>query len=306
MPALKEIEQSLNHLFQIEKYGTDSAFSRFIPSVYDPIHFPWQQFFETNFVELFNGLMIRGTETVNKVFLAVFPTNDVLETFISQSTYGDLLFMHHPLVMECGDPLGKSGRGFIPIPEKYLQAIKEKQLSIYTCHGPMDVHQTHGTSISIAKSLHAHVIDGFAYEGPEQEPVGLICEIDETSTEALQKRLKNLFHIPYTDFEGKQHDSIKKIAIIAGCGDVVSLMKEAEAKGAEAYITGEIHCHIDNNYGKHKYSLIMDYVNETDMSLIGVSHSASEYLVKETLMYEWFKENFEVDVTLVPQEKWWL
>ena len=34
----------------------------------------------------------------------------------------------------------------------------------------------------------------------------------------------------------------------------------------------------------------MDYVNETDMSLIGVSHSASEYLVKETLMYEWFKD----------------
>ncbi|EEL43301.1 hypothetical protein bcere0021_46050 [Bacillus cereus Rock3-42] len=50
----------------------------------------------------------------------------------------------------------------------------------------------------------------------------------------------------------------------------------------------------------------MDYVNETNMSLIGVSHSASEYLVKETLMYEWFKENFEVDVTLVPQGKWWL
>ena len=44
----------------------------------------------------------------------------------------------------------------------------------------------------------------------EQEPVGLICEIDETSTEALQKHLKQLFQIPYTDFEGKRHDSIKK------------------------------------------------------------------------------------------------
>ena len=55
---------------------------------------------------------------------------------------------------------------------------------------------------------------------------------------------------------------LSKIAIIAGCGDVVSLMKEAEAKGAEAYITGEIHCHIDNDYGKQKYSLIMDYVKK--------------------------------------------
>ncbi|WIG41396.1 Nif3-like dinuclear metal center hexameric protein [Bacillus toyonensis] len=306
MPALKKIEQSLNHIFQIEKYGKDIAFSRFIPAVYDSIQFPWQQFFEATFVELFNGLMIRGAENVNKVFLSVFPTDDVLEAFISQSTPGDLLFMHHPLVMECGDPLGKSGRGFIPIPEKYLQAIKEKQLSIYTCHGPMDFHQTYGTSISIAKALQASVIDGFAYGGPESEPVGLICEIDETSTEALQKRLKKLFHIPYTDFEGKQHDSIKKIAIIAGCGDVVSLMNEAEEKGAEAYIAGEIHCHIDNDYGRHKYSLIMDYVKTTNMSLIGVSHSASEYLVKETLIYDWFKENFRLDITLIPQEKWWL
>ena len=107
--SLKKIEQSLDHLFQIEKYGKDSAFSRFIPAVYDPIKFPWQQFFEANFVDLFNGLMMHGSENVNKVFLAVFPTDDVLETFISQSTPGDLLFMHHPLVMECGDPLGRSG-----------------------------------------------------------------------------------------------------------------------------------------------------------------------------------------------------
>ncbi|UYX51541.1 Nif3-like dinuclear metal center hexameric protein [Bacillus thuringiensis] len=306
MPALKEIEHSLNHLFQIEKYGKDSAFSRFIPAAYDSTQFPWQQFFEANFVELFNGLMIRGAENVNTVFLAVFPTDDVLEKFIVQSIPGDLLFMHHPLVMECGDPLGKSGQGFIPIPQKYLHAMKEKQLSIYTCHVPMDFHQTYGTSISIAKALNANVIDGFAYGGPENEPVGLICEIDETSTEKLQKHLKKLFNIPYTDFAGKQHDSIKKIAIIAGCGDVVSLMKEAEEKGAEAYIAGEIHCHIDNDYGRHKYSLIMDYVTKTNMSLIGVSHSASEYLVKETLMSDWFKENFDVNITLLPQEKWWV
>ena len=30
MPALKKIEQSLNHLFQIEKYGKDSAISTII------------------------------------------------------------------------------------------------------------------------------------------------------------------------------------------------------------------------------------------------------------------------------------
>ena len=80
----------------------------------------------------------------------------------------------------------------------------------------MDFHQTHGTSISIAKALNATVVDDFAYGGPEQEPIGLICEIDETTTEALQKHLKQLFQIPYTDFEGKRHDSIKKSQLSLG------------------------------------------------------------------------------------------
>ncbi len=42
----------------------------------------------------------------------------------------------------------------------------------------------------LQKALNATVVDDFAYGGPEQEPVGLICEIDETSTEALQKTSK--------------------------------------------------------------------------------------------------------------------
>jgi len=304
MPALKEIQHALDSLFQIKKYGKDSAFSRFIPAVYDPIEFPWRQFFEADFVNTFNGLMIKGAETVNTIFLAVFPTDDVLEKFISQSKPGDLLFMHHPLVMECGDPLGKSGRGFVPIPMHDLQTIKEKELSIYTCHVPMDHHQTYGTSIAIAKALEANIVDGFAYDGKDI-PCGLICEIHETTTSNLEQRLKELFHVPYIDFESKHHESITKIAIIAGCGDKVDLLKEAEEKGAEAYITGEIHCHIDNEYGKYKYSLIMDYVKETNMSLIGVSHSASEYLIKKTLMRDWFIENFNVDIVLLPQKKWW-
>ncbi|PFD96817.1 hypothetical protein COE15_10910 [Bacillus cereus] len=304
MPALKEVQHALDSLFQIKKYGKDSAFSRFIPAVYDPIEFPWRQFFEADFVNTFNGLMIKGAETVNTIFLAVFPTDDVLEKFISQSKPGDLLFMHHPLVMECGDPLGKSGRGFVPIPMHDLQTIKEKELSIYTCHVPMDHHQTYGTSIAIAKALEANIVDGFAYDGKDI-PCGLICEMHETTTSNLEQRLKELFHVPYIDFEGKHHESITKIAIIAGCGDKVDLLKEAEEKGAEAYITGEIHCHIDNEYGKYKYSLIMDYVKETNMSLIGVSHSASEYLIKKTLMRDWFIENFNVDIVLLPQKKWW-
>lgn len=82
-------------------------------------------------------------------------------------------------------------------------------------------------------------------------------------------------------------------------------MKIAEDKNVQAYITGEIHCHIDNDYGRRKLQTIMDYVASTNMSLIGVSHASSEFLVMKTQMYKWFIDNFDIAVRLIPQNKWW-
>lgn len=306
MVKLTIIEQSLNAFFKVNELEQDPAFSRFIPMVYDPIDFDWRSFFEEEFVSRFNGLMIRGFEEVGAVYLAVFPSDQVLETFINHANEGDLLFMHHPILMECGDPRGASGRGFVPIEERYLQAIQAKKLSVYSCHLPMDYHKEISTGMAIAEALNGDLIERFLLY-KNTECVGQICEIPEISTVDLEAQLKDLFSIPYVDCEGVQHDSIRKVAIVAGCGDSVEAMKDAEERGAQAYITGEIHCHIDNEYGRKKYKEMMQYVPDTNMSLIGVSHSASEYLIMKTQMKKWFQEQYsQLDVELIPQHKWWL
>lgn len=87
------IGQELKRLFRMEEWGADPAFSRFIPMVYDPIGFDWRSFFTDEFVQRFNGFMLEGREAVRTVFLAVFPSGDVLERFTSQAQPGDLLFM---------------------------------------------------------------------------------------------------------------------------------------------------------------------------------------------------------------------
>jgi putative NIF3 family GTP cyclohydrolase 1 type 2 len=305
MLKLVHMVSELNRVFEIEEFGKDSRFGRFLPVAYEETGFDWKGIFEKEFTELFNGLMIKGAPEVSKVFLAVFPTDEVLENFIDNSTVGDLLFMHHPLLMECGDPNGDWGKGFVPIKTEYINRIRDKKLSVYSVHEPLDFHRELGTSVAIQHALGAKKVDGFL---PEYKGIDLvfICEIEETSTEELVSKLENLFEIPYVDFEGKEHDRISKIAIVAGCGDKVDWMREAEKRGAQAYITGEIHCHIDNDYGKKKFQQMMDYVPETNMSLIGVSHSASEYLVKKTLMRKWFNEKLELETVMIPQEKWWL
>jgi hypothetical protein len=81
---LSDVERALNGLFRVKELGPDPGFSRFVPGVYDPIGFDWKSVFEPEFNQLFNGLMIRGAERVHRVFLAVFPTEEVLEAFLDE------------------------------------------------------------------------------------------------------------------------------------------------------------------------------------------------------------------------------
>lgn len=248
MERLDSVSSKLIGYFKINELDQDPSFSKFIPRVYDLISLDWKTFFEQDFVHRFNGLMLRGGEEVNHVFLAVFPTDEVLDQFIEQSIEGDMLFMHHPLTMECGDPRGGWGRGFVPIDPNRLNTLKEKKLSVFTCHVPLDYHDFLSTNLAIAESLQmSQMIDRIYLDGGKY--YGMVCQIPPTDTNTLEKQLLQIFGIPYIDFEGKRHELITKVAIVAGCGDRVNVMEEAERKGAQAYISGEIHCHIDNDYG---------------------------------------------------------
>ncbi|PLT28855.1 Nif3-like dinuclear metal center hexameric protein [Peribacillus deserti] len=303
---LEELVVIMDQEFALENFGKDPAFSRFLPDAYDSVLFDWKSQFEFPFTQRFNGLLIKGSPFVHRIFLAVFPTDHVLEHFIEKSSEGDLLFMHHPLLMECGDPRGRWGKGFVPIKENWIRGIKDKKLSVYTCHVPLDYHSSLGTSAAIARILNAEIVDGLVPIHVNKTPLILICHIDPTDTNSLIHSLKQIFEIPYVDFDGQKHPDIQKIAIVAGCGDKVHWMEAAEKKGVHAYITGEIHCHIDNAYGREKFSAMKEFASTTSMSLIGVSHSASEYLVKKTLIKEWLEHTIGIETVLIPQEKWWL
>ncbi|MBN2908987.1 hypothetical protein JQC72_05545 [Polycladomyces sp. WAk] len=70
-------------------------------------------------------------------------------------------------------------------------------------------------------------------------------------------------------------------------------------------MTGEIHCRVDNDYGRRRFREMMDYVPAILMSLIGVSHAASKFLVMKTQMRQWFERECGVATTLLEQNQWW-
>ena len=99
--------------------------------VYDPIGFAWRDVFKPRFVQRFNGVMLRGRDSVGKIWCVAFPSQEVLAPMLAQAQPGDLIFSHHPIDMRCGDPRGEPGGGFIPIEPRTLQYLKEQELSFY-------------------------------------------------------------------------------------------------------------------------------------------------------------------------------
>ncbi len=300
---ISKVMDTLDSFFKVNELEKDPAMSRFVPMVYKQSR-QWKKIFEPDFLKRFNGLMIRGADEIKTVFTASIPHVEILQKFISQSQEGDLLFLHHPIPLECGDPEGNLGRGFLPINSILLQNVVEKHLSIYSCHAPLDYNKKISTNRAIAEALKAKIESEFLPYGNGY--AGLIVTINPVSTDDLIVRLKKIFGILYIDFAGENVDRITKIGIVAGGGDEVEYSQTARKRGTQAYITGEIFSHYDSDWGKQNTAKLKKYAKTVDISLIGVSHAASEFLVMKTQIPEFLKENFGIFVIPLAQKKWWV
>lgn len=273
----------------------------FVPMVYDSIGFDRKNFFEKDFCTRFNGLMIKGWEEVNTIFLSVFPSEEVLEKFIKKSQTGDLLFLHHPIFMSSWDPRWSAWTFFQPINPETLKKIKDKQLSIYSCHAPLDTNNSIGTGVAIVEALWGKIIkeffpfaNGFAWK---------ICEIAPISTQALIKKCEKIFGIPYCDIGWVEKENIIKVGIVPWSWDNVAYMKEAEELGVDCYISWEILNHVDTDRWRTKLQEVKEFGKTTTLSLIGVSHAASEYLVMPLQMKKYVENVLKKDVILLPMNK---
>lgn len=260
--------------------------------------------FEKGFCKLFNGLMLKGSPIVKEVFCISFPTPAVLRTILDTMTGNTLIFTHHPIDMITG------GKGFIAIDLALLEKLKKRNVSIYSVHAPLDIHQQLGTNSAIVEALSMKVVKSFAPYPKAPNYAGRIGTIKPISFERFTGVLKDLFGISKLDIGGTEIAEVRKIAVVAGGADEVQLMEEAQNEGCEVFLTGEWYTRVTPTdkegieWAKRNNKECIKFSRETTMSLIAVSHAASEFLVMRTQMKKWL-EDFGLRVTAVPQKDWW-
>jgi len=138
---LEHLKVKLDTLYALDEWPPDPAMRRWVPRVYDAIGFDFSRVFELGFNQGFNGLMLRSGEQVNHVYLASFPTSEIIEKILREEKSDSLLYIHHPIHLDAG------GEGFLPISPEHIQALQEQEVSIYACHTVI------GTNASIVQAL---------------------------------------------------------------------------------------------------------------------------------------------------------
>jgi putative NIF3 family GTP cyclohydrolase 1 type 2 len=301
---LDRIVAALDDLFDLDAAERDVAMSRHVPRVYDEVGTDWRAFVERRYAERFNGLMRRGHGVVRTVYGACFPSADVLDAWLAVADRGDLLVTHHPIDVRNGSPEGDVwAQGFVPIAAPYLHAIAERGLSMYACHAPMDTSLRVGTAAAIVEAFGGTTTDRFWPYGNGH--AGHVANIAPTSTAALVRRAQQLFGVTTVEVKGVMRSSLTRLAVVGGVGDHVDQMAIAESLGAQAYLTGELHVRIEGEYGRRKFADVETFAATTGMTLLGVSHAASEHLVIETQLTAWFAETFRVTVHPIREPRWW-
>jgi len=185
-----------------------------------------------NFKNRNMGLVCDFTETVSKVFTAVFPSEAVLKK-ITEKNENAMLFVHHASIWD----LNKSPVGFYNMDTSLLEMLKEKRISIYCLHSPLDNFGEFSTSKTLADALNIEIIKPFIqYEGGI---CGIIGRTEQKSVIELQQKYSQIVGHEtklYQYGDSVIHDGI--VGICAGGGNQTFVVEELIENNIKTLITG--------------------------------------------------------------------
>ncbi len=251
----------------------------------------------------FNG-WINGEEqqSIDRVYLVVFPEQSLLDEIAleeeNRGSPGALVLTHHPCDMET------SGRGFIPIPESQLDRFRNANTALYILHAPLDCDPEISTSGALADGLELKRVGVFApYAGGN---AGVIGEQPPEAFASFAERVRRLCEIPIflldqSRFSGKL---VSRVAIVAGGGDDVSDLEQAQALGADTFLAGHWWTPHRGAWADGNRKAIAELLPSLNMNLISASHDGSELVVFRDHLAPLI-ESFGVATRLIRQEDHW-
>lgn len=211
------------------------------------------------------GLMFEFANSVDTVFCTTFLTCETIEAILGKMTGPRLIFTHHPFDYH------EDERGLSAVPDELVQRLRNDEVSVYAIHAPLDV----GLKISVSRSL-ADRLSMF-----EQKPfcaalgghLGVYGRLATATVTDIALSLGEVLRLGTVDLFDND-GTIGLTAVVAGGGDQLDIVKEAQELGCTTYITGTaVH-----RWGRltQANQEFRDYARKAGINLIGGTHYNTE------------------------------
>ncbi len=212
----------------------------------------------------FMGLVCDHTQIINKVYTAVFPSNKVMQSVLDKNETDIMLFVHHPAIWD----IRKAPQVFQSMDKNLLKQFIDKKISIYNLHSPLDNFSNYSTSVSLANKLDIKIDKKIApYHGAM---VGVTGITNFRNIKELKIKFESIIG-HQVSFYKNDGDEIKnqKIAIVAGGGNNLEILKEVFDESINTFITGIT---AKNDHSK----LAHDFAKENKINILGGTHYSTE------------------------------
>ncbi|MFH1210184.1 MAG: Nif3-like dinuclear metal center hexameric protein [archaeon] len=225
---------------------------------------PVLDFLSEKFKKRSMGLVCDFTKEISQVYTAVFPSRDVMQKILDDKVEDAMLFVHHPAIWD----IRKAPEVFQQMDRNLLQKFKERRISIYNLHVPLDNYGDYSTSVSLAKTL------GIKPEKPFGLYFGSLCGLFGRTDLVKVKELRNRFEsavnhkvslYPYGDKIIKNNI----VAVIACGGNSIEFLEEIAKEGINTFVTGIT---LKNDHSKKAH----DFAESNKINILGGTHYSTE------------------------------
>lgn len=223
---------------------------------------PVHSFLTENFKQRSMGLVCDFAEEITKVYSAVFPTDEILQSILDSGTTDALLFLHHPSIWDiCSDPVFKQ------MNPSLLQKLQQQRIAVYNLHVPLDHYSEYSTSKTLADALGIEVIKPFVqYRGGLAGVIGKTkCETVEELNAVFSKAVGHDTKLyAYGD---NRIDGI--IGIVAGGGNIRETVDELLENDIKVLVSGIT---VKNEFSSEVHNL--EKANQ--INVLGGTHYSTE------------------------------
>lgn len=245
-------------------------------------------FLSDNFKKREMGLVCDFSQEIDRVYTAVFPSPKVMQKILDDEVENALLFTHHPSIWD----IRRSPEVFYQMDKNLLEKFKQRCISLYTLHVPLDAYGEYSTSTCLSKALDLEIEKPFLpYHGVLAGVIGKtkikkINEFKQVYQSAVGHDVK-LYQY------GDQEIRDGRVAVVAGGGNDVMTLKEVLDAQINLIVTG---ISIKNYHSQE----VHDREKEEGINVVGGTHYSSEKFAC-IAMCEYFRK-IELPAEFIPDD----